>query len=101
MHRTEPSRIQGLALQLADKINILVEQNERLWEAKQMGIYGAANQGRMDRGYGGKDGEERGYQRGGRNWTERLGYNENRNRHDGRRGQRFDRRQQREQRAEE
>jgi len=103
MHRTEPSRIQGLSLQLADKINILVEQNERLWEAKQMGIYGAANQGRMDRGYGGKDGEERGgYQRGGRNWTERLGYNENRNRHDGRRGgQRFDRRQQREVRAEE
>lgn len=35
MHRTEPSRIQGLSLQLADKINTLVEQNERLWELKQ------------------------------------------------------------------
>jgi len=45
MHRTEPSRIQGLSLQLADKINTLVEQNERLWELKQMplGTYGTNN----------------------------------------------------------
>lgn len=40
MHRTEPSRIQGLALQLADKINLLVDQNERIWELKQMGTFG-------------------------------------------------------------
>ncbi|RWS28477.1 eukaryotic translation initiation factor 3 subunit C-like protein, partial [Leptotrombidium deliense] len=35
MHRTEPSRIQGLALQLADKVNTLVEHNEKIWELKQ------------------------------------------------------------------
>ena len=73
MHRTEPSRIQGLALQLADKINLLVEQNERLWEVKQTGSYGG-NQGRYDRGdRRDEDGVNRGY--GGRkNWTDRLGY---------------------------
>lgn len=85
MHRTEPSRIQGLSLQLADKINNLVEQNERLWEVKQTGAFGG-NTGRYDR----KDGD---FSRGGRNWTERLGYNENRGRGEGnRRGGRFDRR---------
>jgi translation initiation factor 3 subunit C len=86
MHRTEPSRMQGLSLQLADKINTLVEQNERLWEVKQSGAGFGGNTGRYDR----KDGD---MNRGGRNWTERLGYNENRNRGDGnRRGGRFDRR---------
>jgi translation initiation factor 3 subunit C len=73
MHRTEPSRIQGLALQLADKINLLVEQNERLWEVKQTGSYG---QGRYDHHRGDRrDGEEGGRGFGGRkNWTDRLGY---------------------------
>ena len=86
MHRTEPSRMQGLSLQLADKINTLVEQNERLWEVKQTGAGFGGNAGRYDR----KDGD---FNRGGRNWSERLGYNENRGRGDGnRRGGRFDRR---------
>lgn len=35
MHRTEPSRIQGLSLQLMDKINHLVDFNEKLYEMKQ------------------------------------------------------------------
>lgn len=76
MHRTEPSRIQGLSLQLADKINVLVEQNERLWELKQMGSFGASErrgdrQDRRDR-----DGNENyhGGHRGSRNWADRLGY---------------------------
>ncbi|KAI1292027.1 Eukaryotic translation initiation factor 3 subunit C [Halotydeus destructor] len=85
MHRTEPSRIQGLALQMADKINILVEQNERLWELKQMGTFGATERrergDRRDRGDRG-DGEERqhhgggyhGGHRGSKNWADRLGY---------------------------
>lgn len=93
MHRTEPSRMQGLSLQLADKINTLVEQNERLWEVKQTGAGFGGNTGRYDR----KDGD---FSRGGRNWSERLGYNENRNRGDGnRRGSRFDRRDNRGERA--
>ncbi|KAK6183766.1 hypothetical protein SNE40_006370 [Patella caerulea] len=38
MHRTEPSRLQSLALQLSDKFLTLVENNERILEVKQ-GIY--------------------------------------------------------------
>ena len=34
MHRTEPSRLQSLSLQLADKISQLVENNERLLELR-------------------------------------------------------------------
>ncbi|XP_043194449.1 eukaryotic translation initiation factor 3 subunit C-like [Amphibalanus amphitrite] len=35
MHRTEPSRLQSMALQLADKLANFVENNERLLEMKQ------------------------------------------------------------------
>lgn len=35
MHRSEPSRLQSLALQLADKINNFVDSNERILETKQ------------------------------------------------------------------
>ena len=81
MHRTEPSRVQGLALQLADKINTLVEQNERLWETKQMppGGFSMTGRGFMDRG-------DRGYgyqQRGDRNQDRSHGqYRRNQNRQD-------------------
>jgi hypothetical protein len=34
VHRTEPSRLQSLALQLSDKIGQLVENNERLLEQR-------------------------------------------------------------------
>merc|ERR1712226_1768038 len=34
MHRTEPSRLQSLSLQLADKIHQLVDNNERLLELR-------------------------------------------------------------------
>lgn len=44
MHRTEPSRLQGLALQMAEKINYLVDQNVRVSEHKQYG--GAERTGR-------------------------------------------------------
>merc|ERR550519_240983 len=68
MHRTEPSRIQSLSLQLADKISQLVDNNERLlelrpgqwqgqWRNKQDG-------GDRGRGEGGQDGF-RGGRRGG------------------------------------
>jgi eukaryotic translation initiation factor 3 subunit C len=53
MHRTEPSRIQGLALQLADKVNTLVDQNEKIWEFKQAGWFGS-NQLGMRMGYSGR-----------------------------------------------
>ncbi|BES92207.1 Eukaryotic translation initiation factor 3 subunit G-1 [Nesidiocoris tenuis] len=35
MHRSEPSRLQSLALQLTDKVNNLVDSNERIFEMKQ------------------------------------------------------------------
>lgn len=46
MHRSEPSRLQSLALQLADKINNFVESNERILETKQGNFFmRGANQG--------------------------------------------------------
>lgn len=57
MHRTEPSRLQGLALQMAEKINYLVDQNHRVWEVKQ---YGQERGGRYDR-------QDRQYQKRDRN----------------------------------
>uniref|UniRef100_A0ACB8EV88 Eukaryotic translation initiation factor 3 subunit C n=1 Tax=Sphaerodactylus townsendi TaxID=933632 RepID=A0ACB8EV88_9SAUR len=39
MHRTEPTSQQNLALQLAEKLGSLVENNERVFDQKQ-GIYG-------------------------------------------------------------
>jgi len=35
MHRTEPTRLQSLALQLSDKVGSLVDNNERILEIKQ------------------------------------------------------------------
>ena len=35
MHRTEPTRLQSLALQLSEKVSSLVECNEKLLEMKQ------------------------------------------------------------------
>ncbi|XP_041347425.1 eukaryotic translation initiation factor 3 subunit C-like isoform X3 [Gigantopelta aegis] len=39
MHRTEPSRLQSLALQLSEKVSTLVENNERIMEIKQGNYY--------------------------------------------------------------
>merc|ERR1712241_161724 len=50
MHRTEPSRLQSLSLQLADKLAQLVENNERLLELRPGGWQGQ---------WRGKDGDRR------------------------------------------
>ena len=39
MHRTEPSRLQALSLQLSDKLAQLVENNERLLELRPGGNF--------------------------------------------------------------
>lgn len=41
MHRSEPSRLQSLALQLADKVTNFVDSNERIFEMKsgKIGIW--------------------------------------------------------------
>uniref|UniRef100_A0A8C7JLE4 Eukaryotic translation initiation factor 3 subunit C n=1 Tax=Oncorhynchus kisutch TaxID=8019 RepID=A0A8C7JLE4_ONCKI len=46
MHRTEPTSLQNMALQLAEKLGGLVENNERIFDLKQ-GVYG----GYFNRGY--------------------------------------------------
>lgn len=71
MHRTEPSRIQALALQLADKMSNLCDQNDRLWELKQGSFFGrnqggyGRNDGYQKSGYGGQ--QDRGWGRRQRN----------------------------------
>uniref|UniRef100_A0A3Q3LZU9 Eukaryotic translation initiation factor 3 subunit C n=1 Tax=Mastacembelus armatus TaxID=205130 RepID=A0A3Q3LZU9_9TELE len=64
MHRTEPTSLQNMALQLAEKLGSLVENNERVFDLKQ-GVYG----GYFNRGQFGHKGvyqqKQGGYQRGG------------------------------------
>ena len=61
MHRTEPSRLQSLSLQLSDKIAQMVDNNERLLEFR--GYQGGG-------GRGGWRGGDRGGGRGG--WHGKL-----------------------------
>ena len=54
MHKSEPSRLQSIALQLSDKVSQLVENNERLLEQRGQG--GWQNRGWENRGEGGNRG---------------------------------------------
>ncbi|GFQ96742.1 eukaryotic translation initiation factor 3 subunit C, partial [Trichonephila clavata] len=69
LHRTEPSRIQALSLQLADKVSSLVEQNERLMDLKQ-GSYFGRNLGQQT---GNRDSnfQKSNYNQQDRNWNRR------------------------------
>ncbi|XP_073671996.1 eukaryotic translation initiation factor 3 subunit C isoform X3 [Paramisgurnus dabryanus] len=58
MHRTEPTSLQNMALQLAEKLGGLVENNERVFDLKQ-GIYG----GYFNRDQKGGYQQKQGYQR--------------------------------------
>ncbi|XP_029933703.1 eukaryotic translation initiation factor 3 subunit C [Myripristis murdjan] len=75
MHRTEPTSLQNMALQLAEKLGGLVENNERVFDLKQ-GVYGGYFNRDQKGGYQQKQGYQRdqkggyqqkqgGYQRGG------------------------------------
>lgn len=44
MHRSEPSRLQALAMQLTDKVTSLVDANERIFEMKQGSFFQRGNQ---------------------------------------------------------
>jgi len=59
LHKAEPSRLQSLALQYADKANLLVDSNERLLEAKSGGGKGSY--------------DDRGGKGGGKGWEDRSG----------------------------
>merc|ERR1719195_2373584 len=90
MHRTEPSRLQSLALQLSDKISQLVENNERLlelrpgWQSNWKGREGGDNRGdgnfRGGRGGGNFGGDRKGgYNRENKgNWSEGGNFGGNR-----------------------
>ncbi|KAA0725445.1 Eukaryotic translation initiation factor 3 subunit C [Triplophysa tibetana] len=60
MHRTEPTSLQNMALQLAEKLGGLVENNERVFDLKQ-GVYG----GYFNRDQKGSYQQKQNYQRGG------------------------------------
>uniref|UniRef100_A0A8D3BQI6 Eukaryotic translation initiation factor 3 subunit C n=1 Tax=Scophthalmus maximus TaxID=52904 RepID=A0A8D3BQI6_SCOMX len=62
MHRTEPTSLQNMALQLAEKLGSLVENNERVFDLKQ-GVYG----GYFNRDQKGGYQNKQGYNRGGYN----------------------------------
>uniref|UniRef100_A0A8C4XIN3 Eukaryotic translation initiation factor 3 subunit C n=1 Tax=Erpetoichthys calabaricus TaxID=27687 RepID=A0A8C4XIN3_ERPCA len=62
MHRTEPTSLQNMALQLAEKLGGLVENNERVFDLKQ-GIYGGYFSRDQKGGYQQKQGYQRDYQR--------------------------------------
>ncbi|KPP77458.1 eukaryotic translation initiation factor 3 subunit C-like [Scleropages formosus] len=74
MHRTEPTSLQNMALQLAEKLGGLVENNERVFDLKQ-GVYGSYFNRDQKGGYQQKQSYQRdqkggyqqkqGYQRGG------------------------------------
>uniref|UniRef100_A0A1A7XYL2 Eukaryotic translation initiation factor 3 subunit C n=1 Tax=Iconisemion striatum TaxID=60296 RepID=A0A1A7XYL2_9TELE len=75
MHRTEPTSLQNMALQLAEKLGSLVENNERIFDLKQ-GVYGGYFNRDQKGGYQQKQTYQRdqkgsyqqkqgGYQRGG------------------------------------
>uniref|UniRef100_A0A3Q0S960 Eukaryotic translation initiation factor 3 subunit C n=1 Tax=Amphilophus citrinellus TaxID=61819 RepID=A0A3Q0S960_AMPCI len=61
MHRTEPTSLQNMALQLAEKLGSLVENNERVFDLKQ-GVYGGYFNRDQKSSYQQK---QSGYQRGG------------------------------------
>ncbi|XP_064612331.1 LOW QUALITY PROTEIN: eukaryotic translation initiation factor 3 subunit C-like [Liolophura sinensis] len=48
LHRTEPSRLQSLALQLSDKVGSLVDNNEKIMEMKQGNFYPFQKGGQSD-----------------------------------------------------
>merc|ERR1719285_1512922 len=76
MHKTEPSQLQSLSLQLADKLHNLVENNDRVLDQKPFFQRNNIGGGFRDRRWGGQQGRDRNNQdeRGGR----RNDYQDNR-----------------------
>uniref|UniRef100_A0A0P6G0J7 Eukaryotic translation initiation factor 3 subunit C n=1 Tax=Daphnia magna TaxID=35525 RepID=A0A0P6G0J7_9CRUS len=82
MHRTEPSRLQSMSLQLADKLANLVDNNERILKIRQ-GPFGFSR-GNQNVRFGDRPqyGNRQGQQGGGGNWQRRGGDNrDNRDNH--------------------
>jgi translation initiation factor 3 subunit C len=84
MHRSEPSRLQALSMQLADKVTNLVDANERIFEMKQGNYFQRNNQ------QGGQNYRQN--YRGGQNQNQNQNQNWNNNRRNDNRGNRGNRR---------
>lgn len=83
LHRSEPSRLQALSMQLADKVTNLVDANERIFELKQGNMFnrnnnfggkggqrgGGGNYRNQNREGGGGGGRDGGGGGGGGNWN--------------------------------
>lgn len=76
MQRSEPSRLQALSMQLADKITNLVDANERIFEAKQPHYFQRNHQGGYNRQNQGGN-HQGGYNRQ-QNYANKRGGNRNR-----------------------
>ncbi|XP_073832102.1 eukaryotic translation initiation factor 3 subunit c [Musca autumnalis] len=63
MHRSEPSRLQALAMQFVDKVTNLVDVNEKVFDMKQGNFFQRGNMGNRDRGYNRNQNNQ-----GGGNW---------------------------------
>uniref|UniRef100_A0A1B0FL06 Eukaryotic translation initiation factor 3 subunit C n=1 Tax=Glossina morsitans morsitans TaxID=37546 RepID=A0A1B0FL06_GLOMM len=63
MHRSEPSRLQALAMQFVDKVTNLVDVNEKIFDMKQGNFFQRGNMGNRDRGYNRNQNNQ-----GGGNW---------------------------------
>ncbi|XP_053376281.1 eukaryotic translation initiation factor 3 subunit C-like isoform X2 [Mercenaria mercenaria] len=74
MHRTEPTRLQALALQLSEKVGTLVENNERILEIKQGNFFFTKNPNQQNRDQSG------GYQQNQQNWSKYKQQNQTGNR---------------------
>uniref|UniRef100_A0A6B2EJX9 Eukaryotic translation initiation factor 3 subunit C n=1 Tax=Phlebotomus kandelakii TaxID=1109342 RepID=A0A6B2EJX9_9DIPT len=90
MHRSEPSRLQALSMQLSDKVTNLVDANERIFEMKQGNFFQNKNQfksqGPRDRGnYRNQDNQNRNW---GNNRRDRDNNREYREHHNHNRGNR-------------
>lgn len=74
MHRTEPTRLQSLALQLSEKVSSLVDNNERIMELKQGNLFYQKSGGTQDR----QDRFQSNYQQNrSQNWQDRRNQRQN------------------------
>lgn len=85
MHRSEPSRLQALSMQLADKITNLVDANERIFESKNtnffprgQGGFNRQNQGgnHQGGGYNRQQNFQGGKRQGNRNRMQKNNYHQ-------------------------
>lgn len=79
LHRSEPSRLQALALQLADKVNNFVDSNERIFEMKQGNFFQRPNyqRGNNQGGQNNREDRNQNHGGGGSDWNNRRQNNRN------------------------